>query len=237
MVDESETTWFDEKARSFIGKQLVVELTYVDAKGAVESVEDFAGVIERVNLEDGLILRLASSEVRSLPPDLSNLQPAAPGAYPVKSTGEVVQNPDYVAAWTVPVQSPAGVPRWVQVPVGLLLGSFTLLCLLGSLTLVFGGNEKAPILAPIFGIGMSLACLWILRMCFGLVSGRRNSGGLMGPTALRIVAWFFLLLPVGGLFTGYFISRPFQALIQTAAYIAIFFGLRKLANERSASEA
>lgn len=237
VVDEVEYTLDEEQARSVIGMRVVVELTYVDARGAVQSVEDFVGVVDRVNLEDGLVLRLASSQERALPPDLSNLQPAVPGAHRLKSTDEVVENPDYVAAWTVPVQAPAGLPRWVQIPVGLLLGSFTLLCLVGSLTLALGTNEKAPVLAPLAGILMSLACLWILSMCLGLILGRRNSGGLMGPTALRIVAWFFLLLPVGGLFTGYFVSRPLLGLLQTAAYVGIFFGLRKLANERSASEA
>jgi hypothetical protein len=54
----------------------------------------------------------------------------------------------------------------------------------------------------------------------------------MSPTSLRFLAWFFLLLPVAGLFTGYFASHTLQAIIQTVAYVSIFFGLRELAGVR-----
>ena len=37
----------------------------------------------------------------SLPPDPDAFQPAAPGRYTLKTTGEVVVDPDFLAAWTV----------------------------------------------------------------------------------------------------------------------------------------
>ena len=33
--------------------------------------------------------------------------------------------------------------------------------------------------------------------------------------------WFFLLLPIGGVFTGYFRTQTFFAVAQTAAYISV----------------
>jgi hypothetical protein len=59
----------------------------------------------------------------------------------------------------------------------------------------------------------------------------------MSPRILRSLGWFFLLLPVAGIFTGYFTSHILIALIQTAAYISIFFGLRLLAAHRDAKAA
>jgi hypothetical protein len=44
---------------------------------------------------------------------------------------------------------PAELPRWVQIPAGLVLGSLTLLCGYGSLVLLFGVNDKNPMLAGI----------------------------------------------------------------------------------------
>lgn len=128
-------------------------------------------------------------------------------------------------------------PRWVQIPAGLFLLAVSLACLAGSVTLIFDPNDKAPVLRPVFGIVMSVACFWLIGKCVRLVFGKRMNGGLMTPRALRIVAWFFLLLPLGGLFTGYFLTHTIAALIQTAAYISIFFGLHRLAAFRDANDA
>ena len=120
-------------------------------------------------------------------------------------------------------------PRWVQVPVGILLGLFTLLCLAGSATLIFSPSDKAPILAPVLGVVWVVACGWVLEKCFRLITGRRNRGGRMSPRTLRAVGRFFLLLPIGGVFTGYFRTHTLFAVVQTAACVSVFFGLRRLA--------
>jgi hypothetical protein len=129
------------------------------------------------------------------------------------------------------------VPRWVQVPAGIALGGIVLLCLAGSLMMVFLPNEKAPVLAPVFGAFMALVSLWALSKCFLLLSGKKVQGGLIKPRGLRVLAWFFLLLPIGGLFSGYFITHTAQALVQTAAYVSIFCGLRSLAAHRERNDA
>lgn len=131
----------------------------------------------------------------------------------------------------------ADLPRWVQVPVGLFLSLFTLVCLVGSATLVFVPNRKAPVLAPLIGIVCTAVCVWALEKCARLILGRKKKGGLLAPSTLRVLAWFFLLLPVGGLFTGYFRTHPLVALVQTASYVSIFFGLRSLAAYRDAHDA
>ena len=133
-----------------------------------------------------------------------------------------------------PTAEPEALPRWVQILIGSMLSLLLLPCLAGSLLMSLLPNEKAPVLAPVAGVLMVLLTLWLFGICFRLVSGRRVSGGLMSPRTLRGVAWLFLLLPLGGLFTGYFATHTLVALMQSAAYVSAFLGLRSLALSRDA---
>ncbi len=76
-------------------------------------------------------------------------------------------------------------PRWVQVPVGIVLSLFTLLCGFASAYLLFDPNKRAPILAFVVGFILLLGCAWVLEKCFRLITGRKKRGGLMTPRALR----------------------------------------------------
>ena len=80
-------------------------------------------------------------------------------------------------------------PRWVQVPVGIVLSLFTLLCGFASAYLLFVPNKRAPILAFVVGFILLLGCAWVLEKCFRLITGRKTRGGLMSPSALRIVSF------------------------------------------------
>jgi hypothetical protein len=124
--------------------------------------------------------------------------------------------------------------RWVQVPIGIILGLFTLLCGFASAYLLFVPNKKAPILAFVVGLVLSLGCLWVLAKCFRLITGRKHRGGLMSPRALRIVSICLLVLPVVGLFTGYYREMGVVAVYQAVMYFVGFLGLRALARKREA---
>src|SRR6266496_1776582 len=128
------------------------------------------------------------------------------------------------------------VPRWVQVPVGIVLSLFTLLCGFASAYLLFVPNKRAPILALVVGLILLLGCLWVLAKCFRLITGRKHRGGLMSPRALRIVSVFLLVLPVIGLFTGYYREKGAVAIYQAVMYVFGFFGLRALARNREAKD-
>ncbi len=130
------------------------------------------------------------------------------------------------------------IPRWVQVPVGLVLGLITVLLGFASASLLLVPNKKSPspILAIVVGLLLLLACLWVLEKCFRLVMGRKNRGGLMTPNTLRVVSFFFLLLPVAGLFTGYYRNSGPVAIFQAVMYFLIFLGLVARARKRRASE-
>lgn len=92
----------DEKALSVIGKHILVGVTYRNHDEAVVGVEQFHGKIIRANREEGIIIQLnGTDEERWIPPDLSRLESADPGEYILKSTGEVVVDPDLISTWTV----------------------------------------------------------------------------------------------------------------------------------------
>jgi hypothetical protein len=112
----------------------------------------------------------------------------------------------------------AELPRWIQVPAGIGLGLFTLFCAFATVDVLLLPGKKSDRPSPIFAVVvvlvLLLACLWVLEKCFRLVTGRKKRGGLLSPTVLRIVAVFLLIMPVAGLFTGYYrqmgVSRFFR---------------------------
>jgi hypothetical protein len=95
--------YFDEEeAKAIIGKRLLVGVTHRNHNEEITGIEQFHGEVIRASREEGIILRLnGSGEERWVPPDLSRLEPAAPGNYKLKRTGEVVANPDFLSTWTV----------------------------------------------------------------------------------------------------------------------------------------
>ena len=127
------------------------------------------------------------------------------------------------------------IPRWVQIPIGLVLGLLTLLCGFASVVLLFAPNKKSPILAIVVGLILLLGCLWILEKCFRLITGRKTRGGLMSPRALRIVSFFLLIFPVVGLFTGYYREMGAVSIYQAVMYFFGFLGLRALARKRESN--
>jgi hypothetical protein len=125
-------------------------------------------------------------------------------------------------------------PRWIRVPAALVLGLFTLLCGFASLSLLLVPNKQAPVLAVIVELVLILGCLWILEKCFRLITGRKNRGGLMSPNTLRVLSFFLLILPIVGLFTGYYREMGAIAIFQAVMYFFGFLGLRALARKREA---
>ena len=126
-------------------------------------------------------------------------------------------------------------PRWVQVPIGIILSLFTLLSGFASVYLLFVPNKKAPVLALVVGLILLLGCVWVLAKCFRLITGRKHGGGLMSPRALRIVSACLLLLPLIGLFTGYYREMGVVAIYQAMMYFFGSLGLQALARKREAN--
>ena len=85
---------------SLLNKTILIGITRVDAQGEVVDEIQMHGVIEEASMER-FSIRLSSGENYTLPPHYGNVFHAKPGEYRLRSTGEVVINPDYTATWTV----------------------------------------------------------------------------------------------------------------------------------------
>jgi len=137
----------------------------------------------------------------------------------------------------IPEASEKDAPRWVQILAGLVLTLLTLLCAFASVSMLVIPNEKSPIVTVVVGLILLLGCLWVFEKCFRLLTGRKNRGGLMSPNTLRVVSFFFLAAPVGGLFTGYYRRMGPIAIFQAVMYFFGFLGLHALARKREAKGA
>jgi hypothetical protein len=99
---EGRPAWDQAFAEDLIGSTVLVGLTRRTFFGHKQ--EQFFGVVLTASANDGITLQLEGKregEIYQLPPDLRAFDPAPPGEYRLRSTGEVVVDPDYVASWTV----------------------------------------------------------------------------------------------------------------------------------------
>jgi hypothetical protein len=93
---------FDEKAaQALIGKYVVVGVTYTGERDEFIDQKQFHGRVVRANAGEGVVIVQASGEEMKLPPFLRAFEPAKPGEYRLRSTGEVITDPDYTCTWSV----------------------------------------------------------------------------------------------------------------------------------------
>lgn len=82
-----------------LGRTLLVGITVLDASGEIMERAEVFGVV--VCVDPAVVLRRRDEDDLELPPEPEAYEPAAPGEYRLRSTGEVVVDPDYLAVWTV----------------------------------------------------------------------------------------------------------------------------------------
>jgi hypothetical protein len=94
-------------AASYIGKHLLVGMTYLDHDEQFIEQKQFHGDIIRINDHEGIVIKLRDSGNEfKLPPDIDSLKPAPEGEYRLRATGEVVVNPDLMTTWTLTKPKP-----------------------------------------------------------------------------------------------------------------------------------
>lgn len=91
----------DERtAKEMIGKLVLVGVNEMSTEGAVLSQAQYYGIVLRISDKDGLIIaREDNGEEMWLPPALEYYERAEPGEYRLRSNGQVVTDPDYVATF------------------------------------------------------------------------------------------------------------------------------------------
>ena len=100
---------FDEEvATGYIGKYILVGVTVQDHEGNVIRHEQVHGTV-RAATSRGITIALRGvrdGDTWNMPPDLRSIMPADPGTYTLRSTKEVVVDPDLLANWTVTRPAP-----------------------------------------------------------------------------------------------------------------------------------
>lgn len=91
----------ETRASEFVGKTVLIGVTYLDSDGNMKARMQWSGTIRTYSNPEGIRVDLDDSEEPCcLPPDSRILQKAKPGVYRLKATDREVENPDYVTTWT-----------------------------------------------------------------------------------------------------------------------------------------
>lgn len=100
----SRATRDNSLAKSILGKVLLVGITYKFDQGELTEQQQFFGEVVSSHHTDGALLELMGQrdgEQYNLPPDTSAINPAAPGIYRLRATGEEVADPDLTVMYTI----------------------------------------------------------------------------------------------------------------------------------------
>src|SRR5262249_5647026 len=102
--DDRKPEWDQDDADRLIGKYVVVGITRVAADGTVKSQDQFHGRVTKAEHNVGITIvceGVRAGEEIVVPPHPGAFQLADPGRYTLRSTGEVVVDPDMVSSWTI----------------------------------------------------------------------------------------------------------------------------------------
>ena len=100
----SPEAWDEDLARELVGCLVLVGINYLFADGSLGEQQQLFGYVVAADRADGIELRLAGNYAGKkyrLPPDTRVFRQAAVGKYRLRSTGDVVVDPDYTCAWTI----------------------------------------------------------------------------------------------------------------------------------------
>jgi hypothetical protein len=90
-----------QKTAALLGSHVLVGLTYLRPDGEGARRLEFHGTVESVREDVVEVRRADSDEIFTLPPAPEAFEPAPPGEYRMRSTGEVVVDPDLTCTMTV----------------------------------------------------------------------------------------------------------------------------------------
>ena len=94
----------DEEAHDIVGKYILVGLTHVDADRNPRRYEQVHGRVVRANRNEGIVLQRPDGSEYPLPPSIQGFEKGEEGEYELRSTGEIVNSPDYVVTFFVSQQ-------------------------------------------------------------------------------------------------------------------------------------
>lgn len=103
------TPFGQDRSNGVIGKYVLVGLTYLDERNNFLERHQVHGRIVAADQERGYTIRLEGTrkgEFLRLPPHPEPFLAAKPGQYRLRSTGEVVCDPDFLTTWIIQKPTP-----------------------------------------------------------------------------------------------------------------------------------
>ena len=88
-----------------VGARVLVRFNFCDEQGEVVEEQQFNGVIEKITDSEVLLRHPSNGKEVSLPPHFGSYSVAEKGTYDLPSTGEKMQNPDFITEWTLRASS------------------------------------------------------------------------------------------------------------------------------------
>lgn len=105
MSEEFPPPPFDVKiAAKYIGKYVLIGITYQDFNGKYTRQEQMHGTIVDVCAKRGFLVDLKGvneGKKYVLPPDIRSLKFAKPGDYTLRETKEIISDPDLLWSWII----------------------------------------------------------------------------------------------------------------------------------------
>jgi hypothetical protein len=97
--------WTDSNAKKLAGSIVLVGITYVDKDNKPCEQLEFYGIVLSAKRSRGIAIECQNEKKRGetfwLPPQIDVFQPAPRGTYRLRSTGEVIVDPDYTCSYTI----------------------------------------------------------------------------------------------------------------------------------------
>jgi hypothetical protein len=105
MEENSNPPPFNEEiAKKYIGKYVLIGISFYDSEGNFLRQEQMHGLISEVSGKFGIKVAYKGSRngiEEWFPPNIQSLQFAKPGEYRLRETGEVINSPDLLWTWNV----------------------------------------------------------------------------------------------------------------------------------------
>ena len=112
MKETPEHRWDKELGESYIGKYILVGITYLDHEGNEKQRQQMHGIVVSASEEQGITIQLKGVYEGiswTMPPEQRAIHEASPGIYTLDETDEEIDNPDLLSTWTV--QDPESRPE------------------------------------------------------------------------------------------------------------------------------
>ena len=96
--------WDKKVGDSYIGKYILIGITYIDHKGNEKQKQQLHGVITSADKKEGIKISLKGvydGQSWTMPPDQRSISIAKPGTYTLKMSDEKIKNPDLLSTWII----------------------------------------------------------------------------------------------------------------------------------------